>query len=244
MRDIAPIGAVSASAYTIPTDSPEADGTLHWDSTTLVVVEVQGGGKTGLGYTYTDGCITKLIEKKLAKAVEKLDAMDPPAAWRAMQVQVRNMGREGLAATAISAVDVALWDLKAKLLDLPLAVLLGRFRDAVPIYGSGGFTTYSNEQLRAQLSGWVQRDGCRWVKMKVGTDPEQDPRRVAVAKRRSAIAPHCSWTATAPTIPSRRCSSRTRSRRTRTCDGSRSRCPRTTSRDCSICASTRRRAWR
>ncbi len=183
MRDIAPIGAVSASAYTIPTDSPEADGTLHWDSTTLVVVEVQGGGKTGLGYTYTNGCITQLIEKKLANVVEKLDAMDPPAAWRAMQVQVRNMGREGLAATAISAVDVALWDLKAKLLDLPLAVLLGRFRDAVPIYGSGGFTTYSDEQLRDQLAGWVQRDGCRWVKMKIGTDPERDPHRVAVAKR-------------------------------------------------------------
>ena len=99
-----------------------------------------------------------------------------------MQRAVRNMGREGLAATAISAVDLALWDLKAKLLDLPLALLLGRYRDAVPIYGSGGFTTYTDEELRDQLAGWVEQDGCRWVKMKIGTHPDEDPHRVAVAK--------------------------------------------------------------
>ena len=167
----AAIGNLTAAAYTIPTDSPEADGTMAWTSTTLVVVEVEGGGKTGLGYTYTDASVTHLIDRKLAEVVEGRDVLDPPGAWRAMQRAVRNMGREGLAATAISAIDTALWDLKAKLLDLPLALLLGRYREAVPIYGSGGFTTYSDGQLRDQLSGWVERDGCRWVKMKVGTDP-------------------------------------------------------------------------
>lgn len=177
------IEKVQASAYTIPTDQPEADGTMHWDSTTLVVVEASGGGKTGLGYTYTHGSITKLIESKLAEQVKPCDALDPPAAWRAMQRAVRNMGREGLAANAISAVDCALWDLKAKLLDQSLCLLLGRFREDVPIYGSGGFTTYSDDRLREQLSGWVERDGCKWVKMKVGSHPEDDPRRVEVAKR-------------------------------------------------------------
>ncbi len=178
----APIQTLSASAYTIPTDKPEADGTMHWTSTTLVVVEAQAAEKKGLGYTYTDGSIAKLIGGKLAEALHGRDAMDPPGAWRTMQRAVRNMGREGLAATAISAVDVALWDLKAKLLDLPLALLLGRYREAVPIYGSGGFTTYTDQELRDQLAGWVDRDGCRWVKMKVGTHPERDPHRVAVAK--------------------------------------------------------------
>ncbi len=100
-----------------------------------------------------------------------------------MQHAVRNLGRGGLCATAISAVDLALWDLKAKLHGLPLARLLGQARDAVPIYGSGGFTTYTDAQLEAQLGGWVRRDGCRWVKMKIGTDPSRDPHRVAVAKR-------------------------------------------------------------
>ncbi len=95
---------------------------------------------------------------------------------------VRNLGRSGLAASAISALDAALWDLKAKLLDLPLAGLLGRASADVPIYGSGGFTSYDDGQLTRQLAGWVERDGCRWVKMKVGTHPADDPRRVRVAK--------------------------------------------------------------
>ncbi|HEY3847153.1 MAG TPA: enolase C-terminal domain-like protein [Acetobacteraceae bacterium] len=182
------IEAVRAGAYTIPTDKPEADGTMQWDSTTLVVVEAAGGGHTGLGYTYTSGSIVSLIMGKLAGVVTQHDALDPPAAWRAMQRAVRNMGREGLAATAISAIDTALWDLKAKLLGLPLALLFGRFRDAVPIYGSGGFTTYSDDELCAQLSAWVESDGCRWVKMKIGTQPERDPHRMAAAK--GAIGEH------------------------------------------------------
>jgi L-alanine-DL-glutamate epimerase-like enolase superfamily enzyme len=177
------LGKVRARAYTIPTDKPEADGTFHWTSTTLIVVHVDGGGKTGVGYTYTDGCIVSLIEGKLAEALKHADVMDPPAAWRTMQQAVRNMGRVGLTATAISAVDTALWDLKAKLHGEPLCVLLGRFRNEIPIYGSGGFTTYTDKELRDQLSGWVEQDGCRWVKMKVGTHPEQDPQRVETAKK-------------------------------------------------------------
>lgn len=176
------IGRVEATAYTIPTDQPEADGTFVWTSTTLVVVEVEAGGKRGLGATYTDGSIVRLIAGKLAETLSGRDAMDPPGAAHAMQHAVRNMGREGLAATAISAIDIALWELKAKLLDLPLATLLGCRRDAVPIYGSGGFTTYDDTALRDQLGRWVNEDGCRFVKMKIGTHPEDDLRRVQVAK--------------------------------------------------------------
>ena len=177
------IGRVHASAYTIPTDAPEADGTLSWKSTTLVLVEVEGGARRGLGYTYSHHCIVQLLKDKLAPSIEALDAMDPPAAWRAMQRAVRNLGREGLAATAISALDTALWDLKAKLLELPLARLLGNCRGEVPVYGSGGFTTYTEKQLSEQLSGWVEREGCHWVKMKVGSCPEEDPARVIAAKK-------------------------------------------------------------
>jgi L-alanine-DL-glutamate epimerase-like enolase superfamily enzyme len=176
------VTAVRARAYKIPTDGPEADGTFAWHATTIVVVEIEGGGRTGLGYTYTDPSAATLATGLLAEAVGGIDALDPPRAWAAMQHAVRNVGHEGVAATALSAVDAAWWDLKAKLLDLPLCVLLGRVRDAVPLYGSGGFTTYSDDQLRAQLSGWVERDGCRAVKMKIGTDPDRDPHRVSVAK--------------------------------------------------------------
>ncbi len=171
-----------ANAYTVPTDAPEADGTFRWDRTTLVVAEVEGGGETGLGYTYAHPSNAALIRGSLADAVEAMDAFDAPACCRAMQASVRNLGRDGLAATAISAVDAAIWDLKAKLLGLPLLRLLGALRTEVPIYGSGGFTTYSDGQLRAQLGGWAHEDGCRWVKMKIGTDPDRDPARMAAAR--------------------------------------------------------------
>jgi L-alanine-DL-glutamate epimerase-like enolase superfamily enzyme len=181
-RPEATVDSVRAAAYRIPTDAPEADGTFAWESTTLVVVMAHGGGRSGLGYTYADACITGLISGALAAAIAGRDALDVQGAWEAMQRTVRNLGRSGLAACAISAVDTALWDLKARLLGTPLASLLGRRREAVPIYGSGGFTTYADDRLGEQLAGWVQRDGCRWVKMKIGTEPERDPHRVAVAR--------------------------------------------------------------
>jgi len=173
---------LSVDAYTVPTDAPEADGTASWTSTTIIVVHARGGGAQGLGYSYTDACAAGLIAGKLADIARGRDAMDPPGTWRAMQVAVRNFGREGLAATAISAVDVALWDLKATLLGRPLVAVLGCYRPDVPIYGSGGFTSYDERQLTHQLAGWIEHEGCRWVKMKVGSHPEQDPARVAATR--------------------------------------------------------------
>ncbi|HEY4172102.1 MAG TPA: enolase C-terminal domain-like protein, partial [Rhodopila sp.] len=178
----AAIDWVRAKAYTVPTDFPEADGTATWTSTTIIVVHVGAAGRQGVGYTYADTSVATLIEGKLASVFAGRDAMDPPGAWRTMNVAVRNLGRAGLAATAISAVDTALWDLKAVLLGQPLASLLGRYRTSVPIYGSGGFTSYDDTQLARQLAGWVEHEGCRWVKMKIGTHPDRDPRRVAAAK--------------------------------------------------------------
>ncbi len=175
------VDSLEVSAYTVPTDSPESDGTLAWDSTTMVLVEVEGGGKRGLGYTYGDLSVAKMIESKFASLVEGADAMSPQATWAAMQNTIRNAGRPGVGSMAISAVDVALWDLKAKLLDLPLADLLGRFHEGVPVYGSGGFTSYSNEQLQEQLGGWVE-EGIPRVKMKAGRNPDEDPERVRVAR--------------------------------------------------------------
>ena len=184
-RMLAPVTEVFARAYTIPTDAPEADGTFAWTSTTIIVVRVAAGGQSGLGYTYSDATNATLINQTLASVVTGKDAFDIPGALRAMRGRVRNMGRSGLAATAISGVDAALWDLKAKLLDLPLAKLLGCVRTEVAVYGSGGFTSYDDRQLCAQLAGWVEKQGCRWVKMKVGSQPDRDPARVKAA--RSAI---------------------------------------------------------
>jgi L-alanine-DL-glutamate epimerase-like enolase superfamily enzyme len=156
----APIEEVEVSAFTVPTDAPEADGTLAWDSTTIVVVHVHGGGESGLGYTYADVATAKLIESKLSSIVEGADALDPPGAWSAMVRAIRNLGRPGIASMAIAAVDTSLWDLKARVLGLPLCKLLGMARGGVPIYGSGGFTCYSGDRLERQLGGWIEQGSC------------------------------------------------------------------------------------
>ncbi|QSQ23719.1 mandelate racemase [Pyxidicoccus parkwayensis] len=180
--DAVPISEVQASAYKVPTDAPEADGTFAWESTTLVVVELTAGGQRGLGYTYTDACAVDLVSRVLAKELHGEDAMDLPSRMDALLRRVRNLGRSGLVAMALSAVDAALWDVKARLLGVPLAKLWGAVRERVPIYGSGGFTSYSVERLQAQLSGWVEQ-GIPRVKMKVGTHPEDDAARVAAARK-------------------------------------------------------------
>ncbi len=178
---VAPIAEVRASAYRVPTEQPESDGTLEWDAVTVVVAEVDAGGHTGLGYTYTDAAAAGLIAGTLAAAVGGRDALAGSGAWWSMVRAIRNLGWPGLSATAISAVDVALWDLKAKLLDVCLADLLGRARDAVPIYGSGGLTSYSQSELCGQLAGWVAQ-GITRVKMKVGREPGDDPARVRAVR--------------------------------------------------------------
>jgi L-alanine-DL-glutamate epimerase-like enolase superfamily enzyme len=169
---------LDATAYTIPCDAPESDGTFEWDSTTIVIVRAD----EGLGYTYGPAVLADLIRGPLAAVV----CEEPVAAFDAMVAAIRNMGPWGLAMYAVSAVDVALWDRKARRLGVALSTLLGRRREAVPVYGSGGFCSYSDAQLTAQLGGWA-REGFTRVKMKVGRDAADDPRRVGVA--RAAIGP-------------------------------------------------------
>jgi L-alanine-DL-glutamate epimerase-like enolase superfamily enzyme len=183
---MARLDALHVTTRTIPTDAPESDGTLEWDATTVVLAEIDAGGVTGLGWSYVDAAAAAIIEGKLRDALEGLDLDRVPQAWMALRRAVRNDGDAGLAACAISVVDIALWDRLSRARGVPLAVALGAFREAVPIYGSGGFCTYDDSRLAEQLGGWA-RDGIPMVKMKVGADPEADPNRIAVA--RAAIGP-------------------------------------------------------
>jgi len=182
---------IEVSVYRIPTDKPEADGTIRWDSTTMVMVEaLADSGLKGLGFSYATEAAATLIREMLSPLVIGHDVDSVGSAWKAMVEAVRNAGRPGIASTAISAVDIALWDLKAKAVGLPLFRLLGTYREEVPVYGSGGFTTYSEKELADQLAKWVAQ-GIPQVKMKVGKDwgtkPEEDVQRVRVA--RQAIGP-------------------------------------------------------
>ena len=168
-RVLEPVTDLDVGVYTIPTDKPEADGTLTWDSTTLILVQLATASATGIGYTYGAPAAANVIEDKLRGLVVGRDAGAAGSIWTSMVAAVRNMGLPGVAATAISAVDVALWDLRGKLLQQPVAALAGGFRDEVPVYGSGGFTSYTESELREQLAGWVE-SGIPRVKMKIGKD--------------------------------------------------------------------------
>jgi L-alanine-DL-glutamate epimerase-like enolase superfamily enzyme len=179
--DLGTISSVRAAAYTVPTDAPESDGTLQWDSTTILVVHVEGGGQSALGYSYTDASAAALVNGVLADVVVGGQVSDVGGSWAAVVDQLRNIGRTGLGSAALSATDVALWDLKARTLGISVAALTPSFRSRVPVYGSGGFTSYFDDRLREQLSGWVA-EGMPAVKMKVGRDPAADIGRVRTAR--------------------------------------------------------------
>jgi L-alanine-DL-glutamate epimerase-like enolase superfamily enzyme len=182
-----PIESVEAAVYTVPTDAPEADGTLSWDSTVMTIVQARAAGICGTGWTYGSAACGEVVAGKLAGVVRGREAMDTGGAFEAMVRAVRNDGRPGAVGYAVSAVDVALWDLKARLLGVSLPRLLGAVRTEVPVYGSGGFTTYNDQQLHDQLSGWALEQRIPRVKIKVGeswgTAASRDLERMAQARK-------------------------------------------------------------
>ncbi len=181
VRPEATVERLDVSVYTVPTEETESDGTLEWTATTAVVIEAYAAGRRGLGYTFGSPAAAAVVREHLAPMVEGADALAVRPRWQSMVAGVRNIGRGGIAATAISAVDIALWDLAARLLDAPLVTLLGRAHDAVPVYGSGGFTSYSVERLSEQLAEWAE-SGIPRVKMKVGRHPDDDLDRVLAVR--------------------------------------------------------------
>jgi L-alanine-DL-glutamate epimerase-like enolase superfamily enzyme len=177
---------LTAAAYRVPTEAPEGDGTIAWDSTTLVLVRAEADGQVGTGWTYGPAAAVPVVTDLLAPVVAETDPDDVPAVWSAMHRRLRNAGRPGVAGLALSAADCAVWDLKARRHGLPLARLLGTARRQVPVYGSGGFTTYDAAQQHRQLARWVHDEGIPRVKIKIGescgAEVARDVARMAAAR--------------------------------------------------------------
>jgi L-alanine-DL-glutamate epimerase-like enolase superfamily enzyme len=152
----------------------------------MVTTQVTCGDTTGLGWTYAAAAAKTVIDSTLAHVVCGHDPMNVAALNDAMARACRNQGRPGVVACAISAVDIAMWDLKARLLGVSLVDLFGRGVAPVPIYGSGGFTTYPDATTRAQLERWVSEWEIPRVKIKIGEswgrNPGRDLHRVGLTR--------------------------------------------------------------
>ena len=183
VRADAAVDELEVAAYTIPTDAPEADGTLSWDATTIVVVHAHGAGECGLGYTYADVSTAKLIASKLGGIVATAatrcgaaggvggDGRADPKPWPTRDhLDGDRRGRRR-----------RLWDLTGARAGPAAGKLLGMARACVPVYGSGGFTAYPAQRLSEQLGAWVEQ-GIPRVKIKVGSEPDKDPARVLLAR--------------------------------------------------------------
>lgn len=182
MRSYEHLDHISVATYVVPTEGPESDGTAEWDSTSIVIAQLCAGGYRGLGYTYADAAAGAFVESVLAPAITGIDPLDTNAAWKRMTIALRNNGRPGIASAALSAMDSALWDLKGRILGAPVVELLGAAQDGIPVYGSGGFTSYTIAQLQSQLAGWIEQ-GIDRVKMKVGRCARDDLDRVGAARQ-------------------------------------------------------------
>src|SRR4051812_33088581 len=106
---MAEIADIAVSAWDVPTETPESDGTAEWKKTTLVLVELSAGGQRGIGWTYADSATASIVRDVLAEHLRGMSPFDTRRIYDACVRAVRNHGRGGVSAMAISAVDIAAW---------------------------------------------------------------------------------------------------------------------------------------
>jgi L-alanine-DL-glutamate epimerase-like enolase superfamily enzyme len=184
------------SVHLVSTSVPPgfADSTRKVETLGYTVVRVRTDqGLEGVGITYHEvgGEATKcMIDHDITPRLIGRDPLQTEAFWQEFFAYLRGVGRKGLTFCALSAVDIALWDLKGKIAGLPLWRLFGGATNEVDAYASGGWTSFSDEQLAADSAAKIAR-GYKWVKVKVGTEGGRNPRRDLKRIRmvREAIGP-------------------------------------------------------
>jgi D-arabinonate dehydratase len=180
------ITAVETCVLTVPTARPIA---LEFAHHKLVVAAVRTDeGLAGLGYSLAFGgggaeSIRVYLDTRLAPLLTGEDPLFVERLWERMFRADRGIKRQGVAAYALSALDIALWDLAGKAAGLPLFKLWGAATDRVPAYGSGGWGRYSLSDLVAEAERYAAL-GCRYYKMKIhDPDPRENRRRVEAVRR-------------------------------------------------------------
>jgi L-alanine-DL-glutamate epimerase-like enolase superfamily enzyme len=171
-------------------DSSLADSTRKIESVGYVIVRLStDDGLTGLGITYDEvggEAIRQLIVKELAPLIIGKNPFETEVIWEKISQYVRGVGRKGLTFCALSAVDIALWDLKGKMAGMPVYKLLGGNKSKIPVYACGGWTSYNQNELVKEMQSMVA-NGYTMVKMKIGVNdgrcPEEDIKRVRLVRQ-------------------------------------------------------------
>src|SRR5215216_5200560 len=181
------IERIETKYYRLPLEPMGDAGHGAIDSEELITLTVHAEGLTGHGYSYTIGrggrAIQALIDHDLGPLLLGLDAGDIEGLWQLMWQRLLYVGRGGLAAFAIAAIDIALWDLRGLREQQPLYALCGAQARAIPAYGSGVDLPKPLDKLLWQIEGFIER-GFPGVKVKVGRrDPREDEQRVAAVRK-------------------------------------------------------------
>jgi L-alanine-DL-glutamate epimerase-like enolase superfamily enzyme len=167
---------LDADLYRFPTPTPQTDATLGWDASTVVAVTAHAGDLTGLRWTYSTAAAATLVRDVLCSALSGRPVDNVAGAFEQMRRVCRNFGIRGVVMQAVSAVDIAVWNLKARVHGLVLPDVFGKVHEDVMVYGSGGSLRMTDAEMSAQLRHWLDLS-CRAAKIKIGLDRGEDPAR-------------------------------------------------------------------
>jgi L-alanine-DL-glutamate epimerase-like enolase superfamily enzyme len=186
------IKSINVHLVSAPVPGNLSDATRKVETIGYTIVRiVTEGGVEGFGVTYNEvgGEATKsLIVHSMAQKLIGRDPFETEVIWQELFQFLRGVGRKGLMLCALSAVDIAIWDLKGKLIGLPLYKLFGGCKTRIPVYASGGWTSYEDDLLVSDMKRMVA-DGYNMLKFKVGVEGGANPARDVkrVEKVRNAV---------------------------------------------------------
>lgn len=182
------ITRISSEEYRWPRHKPISNGKHTYTHTGVCFVKVEtDAGVTGVGLS-TGGAIVRAAIDQFARQLVGEDPIDVERLWHTMWIP-KLSGRRGMTTRAISGIDIALWDLRAKVANMPLYKMLGGFRDRMPTYIAGGYYEPGKglKELAAEMADNVAM-GARAIKMKIGAvSINEDVERVKTV--RQAIGP-------------------------------------------------------